>query len=242
MQRIAVCIGLVGVLVAGCQGPQPHRELGPPPAPVLSTRPPRVVEPIAPPVEQPAARPATGAGLRGVTIVVDPGHGGRDPGALGRGPVVEKTINLDIAQELAERLKSRGARVVMTRNADKFIELDARAAVADRTKADLFVSIHADSAKRSSATGMTVYISRSASNASRQAGDQIGSALRRAGFQFRGVQGAGYRVLVGHSRPAVLVECGFISNHSEATALADPDYRERVAAAIAEGIADHFGD
>ncbi len=242
MQRIAFCIGLLGLLAAGCQGPQPRQDLGPPPAPVLATRPPRVIEPIAPPVEQPAVPPVTGTGLRGVTIVVDPGHGGHDPGALGRGPVPEKTINLDIGQEVAERLKSRGARVVLTRNSDKFIELDARAAVADRTKADLFVSIHADSAKRASAAGMTAYIARSAGSASRQAGDHIGAALRRAGFQFRGVHGAGFRVLVGHARPAVLVECGFLSNHSEAAALANPDYRERVAAAIAEGIADHFGD
>jgi N-acetylmuramoyl-L-alanine amidase len=153
----------------------------------------------------------------------------------------EKAINLDIAQKVAQLLQDRGARIVMTRNSDRFISLDGRAATADRVHADLFVSIHSDSARRSTAEGMTVYIGRDASADSRRAAQHIGASLQRAGLEFRGVQAAGYRVLVGHSRPAVLVECGFLSNHGEARQLSSSSYRTRVAEAIAEGVTEHFG-
>jgi len=172
--------------------------------------------------------------------VVDAGHGGHDPGALGRGPVPEKVVNLDIARRLAERLEEGGANVIMTRSSDRFISLDERAAIADRSRADLFVSIHADSSPRSSVTGMTIYVPRGPGRDSRRAAEAIAAALTRAGLELRGVQTAGYRVLVGHSRPGVLIECGFLSNRREAARLASAGYRDQIAAAIAEGIEDYF--
>jgi N-acetylmuramoyl-L-alanine amidase len=193
---------------------------------------------MPPPRAEPAA--AATASLRGATIVVDPGHGGHDPGAQGRSPIPEKTINLDIGRRVAQFLEANGANVTVSRSGDRFIELDGRAALAERTHADLFVSIHADSARRSSADGMTIYVARNSSSDSRRAAQCIAQALQSAGFEVRGVQSAGYRVLVAHSRPAVLVECGFLSNEREAHLLASPDYRARVAEAIAAGIADYF--
>lgn len=214
-------------------------KLGPPPEPVLVTQPPRVVPaiPAPAPVPPPAPRPS---GLAGATIVVDAGHGGHDPGALGRGPVPEKVVNLDIARRLADRLEQGGANVIMTRSSDRFLSLDERAAIADRTRADLFVSIHSDSSPKPAVTGMTVYTGRGAGRESRRAADAIAAALTRAGLDVRGIRTAGYRVLIGHSRPGVLIECGFLSNRAEAQRLASPIYRDQIAAAIAEGIEDYF--
>jgi len=175
-----------------------------------------------------------------VTIVVDAGHGGKDPGALGVGPLPEKTININVAMKLARLLEQRGAHVVTTRDSDRFITLDGRAALAERTRADLFVSIHADAARRASATGATVYIARNAHRESVQAAESILAALERAGIECRGIRRAGFRVLVGHSRPAVLVECGYLTNRAEAQRLSTPSYQAHITEAVAEGIADHF--
>lgn len=242
MQRIAVCACLLAVILTGCASPAPRSDLGPPPPPVLSTRPPRPVLPSpAPEPSEPLTPPTTPAQtLRGATIVVDPGHGGADPGARGRSAMPEKAINLEIARELAQRLRERGATVMMTRSTDRSVSLDGRAAFADRTRADLFVSLHADSARRASAVGMTVYIGRGASAQSRSAAQRIAGAIQRAGIEFRGVQTAGFRVLVAHSRPAVLIECGFLTNVAEARQLNNAGYRARIAQAIADGVAEYF--
>jgi N-acetylmuramoyl-L-alanine amidase len=173
-------------------------------------------------------------------VVVDAGHGGRDPGALGIGPQHEKVVNLSVARRLAWLLQRNGADVVTTRNRDVFIPLDDRASMAQRTRTDLFVSIHADAAPRTEATGATVYIARDACARSKRAAECLVDALRRAGIACRGIRRAGFRVLVGHDRPAVLIECGYLTNRSEAYRLAQPSYQAHLATAIAAGIRDHF--
>ncbi|MBU0640357.1 MAG: N-acetylmuramoyl-L-alanine amidase [Planctomycetes bacterium] len=172
--------------------------------------------------------------------MVDAGHGGRDPGAIGVGPMHEKDVNLQVAQRVAELLNGWGATVRTTRDHDRFVSLDSRAAFAERCRADLFVSIHADAARRSSAAGATIYIARGANRDSQEAAQSIAAALSRAGIACRGIHGAGFRVLVGHSRPAVLIECGFLTNPREAWRLSTPSYQAHLAKALAEGIADHF--
>ncbi len=231
--RMAAVIAWGGVLgvFAGCGGAP--RTLEPLPPPILSTKapppPPARVAPVEP-------RPTPLRRIPGATVVVDAGHGGLDPGALGVGPVPEKWITLAIAREVARRLRERGATVVMVRDRDTFVTLEGRAAVAERQRADLFVSIHADWARRASATGTTVYVARRASPASLAAAQQIVAAFRAAGIETRGVGRANYRVLVAHSRPGVLVECGFLSNATEARRLSTAAYQARVAEAIADGI------
>lgn len=240
MKRIPYLLSVGALLAAiGCTSPQPTSPLGPPPSPVLGTREPEPILPIPPPVIAEPTPPQI-RDLPNVTIVVDAGHGGRDPGALGVGPQPEKVVVLAIAREIARQLEGRGARVVMTRADDRFLTLDARASVAEQRRAALFVSIHADAASRAEASGATVYISRSASPQSRRAGNAIAAALERAGIESRGVRTAGFRVLVAHSRPAVLIETGFLTNRREARLLADPTYQRRVATAIVEGIARYF--
>ncbi len=179
-------------------------------------------------------------GLRGATLVVDAGHGGRDPGARGLSRAPERTINLSIATELARQLNHRGANVVLTRNTDEFIELEDRAEIADRYRADLFVSIHCDAHRDPSMAGATIYVGRGASSTSVRAAECIASALQSAGIPCRGVRDAGFKVLIAHSRPAVLIECGYLTNRTEAGRLNDPAYQARIAAAIAAGITAHF--
>lgn len=91
------------------------------------------------------------------TVVVDPGHGGRDPGATGIGGVREKDINLAIAMRLAERLESRGFRVVLTRDRDRSLDLEERTAIAESAGGDVFISIHANASRRAKTRGIEIY-------------------------------------------------------------------------------------
>jgi len=105
----------------------------------------------------------TGPGpLGGVVrrVVLDPGHGGKDPGAIGPTGLREKEVNLDIARRLARRLRERGIEVVLTRTSDVFVPLAERSRIANRAQPDLFISIHADAAPRASASGATTYLVR----------------------------------------------------------------------------------
>lgn len=169
-------------------------------------------------------------------VVIDPGHGGRDPGAISYLGHHEKDIVLQISRRLAANLQRRGIQVIMTRQGDTFIELEERAAIANRAGAALFVSIHADSHNDRVHQGFTLYIARSASEASRRFGRSIENALSMTGIHSKGLRTADYRVLVQTSVPAVLVETGFMSNPSEAAMLLDGNHQERIAAAIADGI------
>jgi len=171
-------------------------------------------------------------------VCIDPGHGGKDPGALGCNGTMEKTVNLAVAAAVTEILTRRGARVVMTRTDDTFVELNERAAIANRNRVDLFVSIHADSCTNPSATGFTLYCSRSASGESLRAADALVRRMSACAADSRGVRRADFRVLVRTSCPAVLVELGYLSNHAEARKLSRLDYQRRLAEAIADGIGD----
>ena len=119
-----------------------------------------VVRLTLPPLDQPKALPAI-AGPQDASrplVVIDPGHGGFDPGA-GAGPVKEKAVALAIALALRDRLLEQGGiRVAMTREDDRFLSLSERPAIARQLGADLFVSIHADSAEADSARGASVYV------------------------------------------------------------------------------------
>ena len=139
----------------------------PAPAPALTPTPelaaPEVGPPAAvaksePPAPKPAARAARPASERLITIAIDPGHGGEDPGARGRSGTLEKNVTLSIAQKLKERIETEpNMRAVLTRDGDFFIPLHMRVEKARRVRADLFVSIHADAFIKPSATGSSVF-------------------------------------------------------------------------------------
>ena len=220
--------------------------------------PPRIVDDVSwksdsfgPSTTTPAAKPTmtstpvvrAGHRLSGRTIVVDPGHGGRDPGAgeVGFSPVPEKTIVLQIARDVERLLKAEGANVVMTRRDDRFVELLERAAIAERTRADLLVSIHADSHHDSSISGPTIYIAKGASARSRRAAYGVRAAFRDAGIQIRGIRSAEFKVLMEHNRPSILVESGYLTNGHEARSLNSNWYRRKIATCIVNGITRSMG-
>jgi N-acetylmuramoyl-L-alanine amidase len=129
-----------------------------PELPAPETGPPQVAAKSEPPAQKPAARAPRPASERLITIAIDPGHGGEDPGARGRAGTLEKNITLSISQKLKERIETEpNMRAVLTRDGDFFIPLHMRVEKARRARADLFVSIHADAFIKPSANGSSVF-------------------------------------------------------------------------------------
>lgn len=191
---------------------------------------------LEPPVITPPPAAAVGPRVSG-TVVIDPGHGGKDPGTHSRITGNEKDLVLDVARRIRTILAQRGVRVIMTREDDRFIELEDRAEKANRARADLFISIHVDSApKNPSAMGCTVYTARDASSTSEIMARRLNAALRPAAVNSRGMQHADYKVLVLTRMPAALIELGYVTNSREAVRLAQSSYRQQLAEAIAAGI------
>lgn len=193
----------------------------------------------------PSAPSSTPGSLKGKVIIIDAGHGGKDPGTLGiklggSYGLPEKTINLDIAKKLAAKLTAMGATVKMTRTSDVFLELEDRAAFAVRYKADLFVSIHADYIENKASYGPTAFVARQAGSASIKAAEAVVREFERSGITTKGVRRADYKVLVEHPKPATLVEVGYLSNYAEAKKLNTDSYRTKVASIVAAAIANSF--
>ena len=191
-----------------------------------------LVTSYTPPVVTPGRGYRTASG----TVVIDAGHGGKDPGATSYYGDYEKSVNLSIARKVASYLENSGVQVIMTRNSDTFIELNERAEIANRAGADLFVSIHSDSHPNSSQNGYTIYVARSASWSSKKVGAAIEQSMRRTGLKDKGIRNQDFRVLVRTKCPAVLVECGYLTNPSEASQLFDSGFQDQLARAIADGI------
>jgi len=216
------------------------------------------------------------------TIVLDPGHGGRDPGAIGPGGLTEKEVVLDVAQHLRDLLRDRlGKKVLMTRDKDMFVELDDRAKFANGHKADLFISIHINSHPRRATHGIEMYHFGIASDrramevAARENGDTINHArdfldmikadlalskrieesqnlawetklavVNHVGAHYSledlGVKTAPFYVLRYTAMPSILVELAFISNPIEERRLRQPDFRQKVAEGLFEGIRNYL--
>jgi N-acetylmuramoyl-L-alanine amidase len=169
-------------------------------------------------------------------ICIDPGHGGSDPGATGHG-LKEADINLKIATFLQRQLESYPAqhKVVMTRDSDKFISLRDRAEISDKAGAALFVSIHCNASENSSANGFEVFHCPGSTKGTAWA-VKVHSATRSLYQDDRGVKEASFSVLKHTDAPAILIECGFISNEKEAKLLGDERFQLSVAKAIASAI------
>jgi N-acetylmuramoyl-L-alanine amidase len=168
------------------------------------------------------------------TVVIDPGHGGFDLGGISGQRVPEKVVALDTALRLEKILRTAGLRTVMTRRTDVFIPLPKRSAIANAQPDAIFVSIHYNSARRSGAHGIETYCEDSA-------GAPLAARIQRkivtqVSTENRGVKRAEYYVLRNCNIPAVLVECGFLTNPDEARLAQTPAYRQNVAAQIARGI------
>lgn len=212
----------------------------------------------------PAIRPGQGAVLPPAvkTIVLDPGHGGRDTGKVNsRVNVVEKDMTLDTARRVKALLESAGYKVVLTRNDDRFLALADRTEIATQARADLFVSLHynAVEAEAERVTGVEVYTMTPQFQLStdRRPDDQVSvfnpgnfhdhwntvlgvtlhqSLLQTLKVPDRGLKRGRYAVLRLARCPAVLIEAGFLSHDGEARKVASPEYRQQIADAVAAGI------
>ncbi len=219
-------------------------------------------------------------------VMIDPGHGGYDPGTQSPAGAEEKDLALQIATRLKAALEARGIGAELTRSTDVFISLAERTRIANRAGADLFVSIHLNSSPNTDTTGIEVYYlnnttdratirlarmenagaggygAADASNLNYILTDlrqnykasEAASVARMidaqtvadldAGFGLKvnalGAKMGPFYVLVGAHMPAVLVECGFMSNTGEAARLASADYQNVIAGAVANAVAHYF--
>ncbi len=220
-------------------------------------------------------------------IVIDAGHGGHDTGAIGGGKR-EKDLVLQVAKRLERQLKKRGHPVYMTRRRDRFLKLRQRTKIADKKKAVIFISIHANSvpkSKRNRIHGIETFFLQNTRDAKSQrvavrenksvlkgttklsrnviidsvlTGPKIVESNKLAidvqrrmitnlrtkysGVKDSGVRHAPFWVLVGASRPSILVEVGYISHPRERKRLFTPAYQELIAKGIAEGIDSYLGN
>src|SRR5438093_3743628 len=170
------------------------------------------------------------------TVVVDAGHGGKDSGAYRRYGPPEKMVTLDVAQRLERKLRESQLKTVMTRNSDVFIPLNDRVAEENAQKNAIFVSIHFNDTRRRKTRGFETYYH---SGASVDLASLIQQKLMTIPNSANGgIHTANFRVLRLANCPAVLVECGYLSNRAEGNQARDWEYRELLADRIAEAIVE----
>lgn len=195
---------------------------------------PYIVDPASSPTEPPPPPPDPSAPV----VVLDPGHGGEDPGAIGINGLMEKAVNLAIAQQTAAILRQQRLTVVMTRTDDRTLSLTDRVALAEQARASLFVSIHANSAglDRPQISGIETFHFPNSSEGKTLATLVQDSLIRLNDSPNRGVKTANFFVLRRTSMPSVLVETGFLTGTEDAARLATTAGQASLGRAIALGI------
>lgn len=179
-------------------------------------------------------------------VMLDPGHGGRDPGAVGPQGAREKDITLAVARRAAAILATV-VQVKLTREADVELGAEQNSDLAARVKlcndwgAERFVSIHCNSSGNRSAHGTETYCLRLGGDGERLARSLQSKCLQLLGLSDRGVKTANYYVLRRTNCPAVLIELAFVSNPAEEALLVSADFQQKCAQAIAWGIGEHLG-
>ncbi|MEO0377445.1 MAG: N-acetylmuramoyl-L-alanine amidase [Cyanobacteria bacterium P01_A01_bin.17] len=192
-----------------------------------------------PPSSRLSPSPWRSSGKR-ATVVIDPGHGGRDPGAIGIGGLKEVQVVLPISQEVERILRAKGVNVIMTRSTDQYVSLQGRVGIAERAQGKVFVSIHANaiSLSRPDVNGVETFYYQTGKSLAQSIHSSI---HRRIRIGDRGVRQARFYVLRKSSMPASLVEVGFVTGSLDSPRLRQPPFRQQMADAIAEGILNHLG-
>ncbi len=198
--------------------------------------------PSAPSIPKPIIKPQVAQKRPLVTI--DPGHGGKDPGAIGLGELREVDVILPISLRVAEILVQQGVEVQLTRNSDYFVGLDERVVMARKAGATIFVSIHANAIdNRPDVNGLETYHYHKgealANTVHNKVVEMLGQDLQTP-LTDRHVRSARFLVLRKSEIPAILVEAGYLTSPTESLRLADPAYREKMAQAIAAGILEYL--
>jgi len=193
--------------------------------------------------------PKLGSYLQGRVVAIDPGHGGKDPGAKGPTGLQEKDVTLDIALKLAQILKENGAIPVLTRKDDKFIDLYDRTTIARENGAEVFLSIHINANPNPYKNGTSTYYRRDdgdiAPGVSQADNRKLAAAiqsemLRALGRRSLGVMQANFVVLRTATMPAALAEVAFISNPEEEQMLRQETVRKKIAEALAQALNNYF--
>ncbi|MCL6603749.1 MAG: N-acetylmuramoyl-L-alanine amidase [Paenibacillus sp.] len=178
-------------------------------------------------------------GLRGKRIVIDPGHGGIDPGMLGTTyNTMEKDLNLQTALYVRDYLRAGGASVEMTRTSDRKPTLSQRTRVSNMLRADAFVSIHYNSSPKKVSGTLTFYYSESDDlMLARAIETRLGQGI---GLKSNGLSFGDYHILRNNNSPAALIELGFLSNPVDESIVRKSSYQKKAAKAIAAGLSDYF--
>jgi N-acetylmuramoyl-L-alanine amidase len=209
-------------------------------------KPDRVVIDIFERLPQPAG---ASAGLKGKVVLVDPGHGGSDPGAVGLNGTKEKDFTLKLSLKLRDALVKEGAKVVMTRTRDIDVhssnatakdELQARVDIGIKAKADIFVSVHSNASVKREQGGLSTYYYAKTHSDALLAESVQNSLTRGFALDNKGVRQADFYVTKRSPMPAILLEIAFISNPAEEKLLNSNWFQNKVVACIVQGISDYF--
>ncbi len=191
------------------------------------------------PVKEPTKKESRKKGtLKGLTIVIDAGHGGNDRGTTGALGTDEKDITLKTAELLSSKLQAAGANVIMTRESDVYVDLRKRVSVGHQAGADAFISLHYDAINNSSVRGFTTYYMHGYQNElAKYVHDGLGNMIS---LRDRGVQPGNYLVLRENKQRAILIELGYLSNPTEEQHVTTHAFREQATHGIYNGIINYF--
>jgi len=177
--------------------------------------------------------------LKGRTIMLDPSHGGKDPGSIGIDGIKEKDIALDYTQTVANELEKQGATVLLTRTSDNYVSLEDRVRISESYATDAFISLHFNAFTSSDPNGVSTHYY-DANDDHELANHVQGALQQQTGFKDRGVRQDDYHVLRKNSDTSILVELGFITNPSDVQAIQNNENASAVATAIADGLQQYF--
>ena len=177
-------------------------------------------------------------------IVLDPGHGKFDLGTH-NDKCEEKTLALNTAHYTKNELTKLGYRVVMTRSRDEYVTLKKRAQIANDLKSQVLVSIHYNAAHNKEANGIEIFYPKNAKPWKQKRSKMLAQTILRkmlvnTGANSRGIKEGNLCVIRETNMPAVLVECGFITNEKECKKMLNPQYQRALAKAISQGLDDYF--
>ncbi|KRG12784.1 N-acetylmuramoyl-L-alanine amidase [Lederbergia galactosidilytica] len=176
--------------------------------------------------------------LTGYNIVIDPGHGGEDPGSIGMNNIFEKDVIMSTANAVAQKLRDAGATVIMTRNGDYYVPLQKRIQISNAYNTHAFISLHYNAHPISNVNGIETHYT---GEGSYTLAREVHAALERnTALINRGVKQSGFYVISENNIPSILVELGFITNPDELEYIQTQEYENNVANGIVDGIRHYF--
>ncbi len=195
-------------------------------------------------VNQRSVDARTQSSIDGKIILLDPGHGGSDPGAVGAGGLMEKDVNLDIALRVSKLLKANTkARVYLTRDSDRFVSLNERSFMANSLGADTFISFHINGAENGVERGIETYAHyNSPQDAWALAWYIQDNLVKELGLLDRGLKADNFHVVRETNMESVLLEIGFITDSTEENLLRQSSTRQKAARAVYKGILSYYGN